>query len=441
MAHSPIITVAITRQTKAVERASFGVLMVLGVHKVFHERIKYFTSPDAVLTEGFSSTDPEYIAVNAALAQNPRPEKVAIGTRHANDVVITPVAVNNAVYTITINSATGALTTFQYTADATATVAEITAGLQALIPGASGLPVSATDDTTSITLSSNPAGSLYSAKLTATLGATLTAGTLVAAETPEVAAAAIKIVDNDWYGIVETLRVQAEVESLAAWVESNKKLFVAPSNDANIINLTDAADTISISAKIKAAAYDRTAAPYFGDLAAFPDAAWFGKQLPTDPGSSTMAFKVLAGIIPDNLTTTQSKNAHDKNASTYEKNGGVNILFEGWVGSGEFIDIIRGIDWTESEIIAAIFSRKVNLPKIPFTDAGLTIIEAEIKTVLAVGVDVGLYTEDPAPNVILPLVANVLAADKAVRTLNNVIFTATLQGAVHHTGVAGVVTL
>ena len=228
---------------------------------------------------------------------------------------------------------------------------------------------------------------------------------------------------------------------MAGWVEANKKLFITASSDADIIDTTDASDTATIAATIKAAAYDRTGVMYSADPSAFPDAAWFGKQLPTDPGASTWAFKTLAGITFDNLTDTQSKNAHDKKCSTYERIGGVNITFEGWVGSGEYIDIIRGIDWTESEMVAAIFARKVNLPKIPYTDAGVTVIEAEIKNVLQTGVDVGLYTDDPAPSVIVPLVSSVLAADKVSRTLNNVTFEATLAGALHKTGVAGVVTI
>ncbi len=438
MSHASIVNVTVTRQTKAVSQAGFGVMMILGTHKRFNELIKFYNELTEMVVDGFATTDDEYIAANAALAQNPRPEKIAVGRRHANQVGVDCNfdVQDNTLYRITISSPTVADVNFDFTSDASATDNEIAAGLQALIPGASGLSVTCTDDLDgTITIDSAVSGDIF----TVALSANLAQEALTATEAPEAAGTAIRLVDDDWYATVLTSRTQAEVESYALWVESNDKLFGTASSDANIINTTDAADTTTIASVLKAAAYDHTSLMYHDAPATFPDAAFFGRQLPTDPGSTSWAFKTLIGISNVIMTSTQTKNAHDKKVNTYTVKGGVNITFEGWVSSGEFIDIIRGIDWTIARISERILSKKVNLPKIPGTDAGIGIIEAEVRAQLAEGVSVGLFTNDPAPIVTVPLQSARSDADKLSRTLNDVTFEATLSGAIHHSVVAGVV--
>ena len=73
-------------------------------------------------------------------------------------VTVTPTATNAATYNVTITMADGtAYTTTDYTADGSATVAEITAGLVALI-NATAVPVTAADATTTYTLTADNLG-------------------------------------------------------------------------------------------------------------------------------------------------------------------------------------------------------------------------------------------------------------------------------------------
>jgi hypothetical protein len=55
----------------------------------------------------------------------------------------------------------------------------------------------------------------------------------------------------------------------------------------------------------------------------------------------------------------------------YTTRGGVNVTEDGVVASGEYIDIIRGIDWLESRLEVAIFTNLVNKRKIPYDDGGI----------------------------------------------------------------------
>ncbi|GAG97040.1 unnamed protein product, partial [marine sediment metagenome] len=65
MSLQDIVNITITRETRAVSRAGFGISMILGIHKRFNERIKYYSTSNAMLIVNggdFDSTDLEYIA-------------------------------------------------------------------------------------------------------------------------------------------------------------------------------------------------------------------------------------------------------------------------------------------------------------------------------------------------------------------------------------------
>lgn len=253
---------------------------------------------------------------------------------------------------------------------------------------------------------------------------------------------AIMAENNNWYGLILTSRTQADQEEAASWAESNKKFSGYGSNDVNTIDQSLSGDTTSLAKKLKDASYVRSFVIYHPDAATiYPESAVFGQILPRDPGSYTVMFKSLAGIAVVYLTDTQSTNARDKNCMIYTEIGGANITQEGQTAEGEYIDVIIFIDWLEARMTENVYSRFVNLPKIPFTDAGIAIVEAELKAVLQLGVDRTGIAEDPAFTVTVPLAASVSTTDKANRLLPDVEFEATLAGAIHAVTINGRVVL
>jgi hypothetical protein len=163
-------------------------------------------------------------------------------------------------------------------------------------------------------------------------------------------------------------------------------------------------------------------------------------MLPTQPGAATWKFKTLAGVSIDTLTTDQSRIAREiKNANTYERIGGINITREGIVSSGNFIDVIIGVFWLESRIEERIYQKLTQLDKVPFTDAGIAIIEAELRAQLEQAVDYGLITSDYVIQV--PKAADVSLVDKAARLLPDVRFSAILAGAIHRVIIQGIVSV
>lgn len=252
----------------------------------------------------------------------------------------------------------------------------------------------------------------------------------------------VQAVDDNWYALALTERTVATVKSAAAWIEPQVKIFGTSSSDSNIINQAVGVDTTSIAAYFNNLGYVRTFVLYHLDADTdFPECAWFGNCLPLIPGSETWKFKKLSGIAYSDLSTTQSLNARNKKANTFEFIGGVGITREGTMAQGEFIDIVRGIDWLTSTIQTFVYSVLVNLPKVPYTDAGITSIEAQIRKALQLGVDNNFIAPEPPFTVTVPRAASVPSIDKANRILKNVKFQATLSGAIHAVQIFGTVTV
>jgi len=264
------------------------------------------------------------------------------------------------------------------------------------------------------------------------------------------ALAAIKLQDDTWYAVIATTRTKSEVEDIASWVESNYKLFGTASADSGVI----ASTTTDIAASLNSNNYDRSFCFYHPDADGtaadpWPEAALFGKALPKTPGSITWMFKSLSGVSTYNLTTSQESNALGKECNIYEEIGGANITREGTVASGEYIDVIRGVDWIQARMTEAVYGLLVRKDKVPFTDPGIASIKAEIQSVLDQAIANGIIAENTDPDTYdgkkyalsVPLASEVSANDKAQRKLTGITFTATLAGAIHYVEVQGVVTI
>ncbi|MCP3686001.1 MAG: DUF3383 domain-containing protein, partial [bacterium] len=161
------------------------------------------------------------------------------------------------------------------------------------------------------------------------------------------ALAAIQAEDDDWYGMTATTRTKADQLLIAAWAETQTKICGFSSNDAGTLTT----GTTDIGAELEALNYDRSYVAYHteSDLSTsdmYPETAWMAEMFAKyDPGNATWMFKTLTGVTADTFTSTQSTNATDKNVNLFQDVGGVDIMFEGTMASGEFIDTMRFVDW------------------------------------------------------------------------------------------------
>lgn len=317
--------------------------------------------------------------------------------------------------------------------------------------------------------------------------------------------------DGDWYCLLAVDRVKANLQAIAASIETKKKISIACSEDADVI----AAGSADLASLLKAAGYKRTAylwhwqggvdvtgasytiaggiatvtknahglrvndpvtfanssgtsingdntvatvptantytvattaadfvgpgtVDYFARYT-FPEGAWAGQELSSDPGSETWKFKQLAGILPSprtSLSPAAESIAIGKNANVYTSLAQVGFTHEGVMAGGRFIDITRGIDWIEQNIQNEIADVLLNAPKVPYTDAGGSILQATIAKVMDRGVAIGLLGplldgSGKFYNIFIPKVANQLPADRSARNFPGITVQAQLAGAVH----------
>ena len=169
------------------------------------------------------------------------------------------------------------------------------------------------------------------------------------------------------------------------------------------------------------------------------EGALFGLMFTKDPGSATYALKTLGGVAAYDIPQSAVSEIEKKNCNWYMKTAGIAITFNGKVGSGEYIDVIQGLDWLEAYIQNQVYAVLVNNDKIPYTDVGVQQIVSPLKVALNRGVNYEIINEDY--EVTYPAVADVSSTDRANRFLPDVKFEAQLSGAIHSTKIQGVVSV
>lgn len=436
-----IVSVSIGSDSVGVQRAGFGVALILSANAAFSERIRYYTSIAGVAVD-FATTTPEYLMATALFSQSVKPTRIAIG-RCANKPTqkysIIPTVANAHVYTVSVNGHE-----YSYTSDGSATNDEIVDALVTAINAGTGDTTTATGPGSSgshvLTLTGNTTGAFDSVSIDEPDFLSLAQDHADPGLSADLDAIALE--NPDFYFVLYPYNSKACILAIAAWAEANDRLYVAATADTKNATLAVGSDsTTSPMGQLKTSAYARTAAIYHPEPSEFADAAWVGRVGPLDPGSETWAFKTLAGVAAVTMTATHITNIKAKRGNYYNEVAGVNITRDGKVSANEYIDVIRFRDWLKAQIEEAIFGHLAAADKIPFTDAGVAIIESDVRAQLTRGVTVGGLAADPAPSVTVPAVADVSDLDKQDRTLPDVKFTATLAGAIQAVTITGVVSV
>ena len=462
-----IIRVTIDRKTTTPTQAGFGTPLIAAYfpQSLQNARVASYSNLTELTTLGFRVNDPVYLAMQSMLAQNPSPPIVKVGRRAGapqQTITITPPAspVEGDVFTVSVsgyaNSAFAGRTMAHDEVSVTAADAETATSLVTKIKLAFGLLNAAT----------GPAGDWSWTAATTTLvieadnttmdgllfGVTVSDNLSIVDNTPDPTSTSlavdlsdINLYDPDWYGFCIDSHgsdgITSEVYKAAEWAESNKKQFVAQTRDTAVASASDASDTTSIGARLKAASFERTMLFYHKNNLQYICAAMLGRALPEDAGSITWAYKQLAGITSQNLTTTEQLNLEAKNVNFLTTLAGVAVTRYGTSSDGEYMDIIRGTDWLAARIQERVYALLIQNDKLPFTDAGIQAVRGEILAQLNQGISRNFIASDPEPTCTVPRASEVSVADKGTRTLNGVTFRATLAGAIHKVAIEGELTL
>ena len=440
-----IIQVVITSDGRGVSRKSFGVPLAIGRHDNYTEEVREYTLSTAttdMVTDGFTTNDPLYRAVRSLAASTPKPEKVLVGrllnsfTQIFTLEVKTGVVETGKVFAFNLVSPAGVVTAISYTAIALDTETIVAAAIAALINAVAGITVPV-PGAAILTATADNVDEMWLITGLNILNwdyADVTVDTSLATEL-----AGLTAINSTWYGLIlADPSSNVRNTALAASIETQERIFGAVTRDTAV---GDGASTTDFMFLANAAQYFRTYGIYSGDQASHAAAAWMGNRFPADPGSSTWSYKVLSGTIVDSLSAGFVTAVKAKKGNYYIEIADAPVTREGRMSSGEWIDVIRGRDWLKVRLQERLFGLLINTPKIPYTNAGIAQVEAQVKAQMTEGIAQTYLSddEDEKPIVTVPLASAVSPANKIARVLTSVTFEATLAGAVHEMRIAGIV--
>jgi len=410
-----IIQITLTRESTPVATASFQIPLILAAFTNFSERTRTYTDFDAV-TDDFSSTDKVYIIAQKLFGQSTVgavPPSIVVGRRQVNSVTFTPTVADSTVYTATVN---GVL--YSFTSGVGATATSIVTGLKAAIGTPAGITVSGTS---TLIVAPTVVGNPWSVRASANLVG-------VNAAPVETWADSLTAVsdDNDvWYALVTETHTPADVQALSAAIQARRKIFGTSSQDT-VVPTNGTTDIAYILDSISAG---RTYGVYLPTAdTEYPEAVWMGSQLAYTPGSNDWDFKRGVGATVSKLNDTARVNLRAKNMNMYTTVGGVNVFQDGNMFDGTPIDQVIIEDWLYARLQEQIYFRLVNTLKVPMTNAGLVIIENEIRSVLSQAEANGAI--DRGWSVTVPDVLEIPANLRALRTAGVFQFRVRLAGSI-----------
>lgn len=410
-----VIQITLTRSSTPVTVASFQIPLILAAFTNFSERTRTYTDFKSV-TADFSSSDKVYTIANQLFGQSTVgavPPSIVVGRRQVDSVTFTPTVVDSTAYTVTLN---GVVYTFTSGVGATATT--IVTGLKAAIGSPTGITVTGT---TTLTLAVTVAGTAWSVKSSTNLVAVNAAPT----ETWANALTAVSDSNDVWYALVAETHTAADVQALSAAITASRKIFGTSSQDI----VVPTTGTTDIASTLKAISAGRTYGVYLPTAdAEYPEAVWMGSQLAYTPGSNDWDFKRGVGATVSKLNDTARVNLRTKNMNMYTAVGGVNVFQDGNMFDGTPIDQVIIEDWLYARLQEQIYFRLVNTLKVPMTNAGLVIVENEIRSVLSQAEANGAI--DRGWSVTVPDVLDIPVTLRALRTAGVFQFRVRLAGSI-----------
>jgi len=427
-----IVSVSITADSTTPSRTGFGTQLIVSYHTRFAENYRLYSSLAEMSADGFQTYDDAYRMAARAFAQNPAPASVCVGRLPAapayrQELTITSAVEGEIVKCTVVAPATGTATEISYTIGAAETTSTVATAVELLIEAVAGVDSAAASAV--ITVTPTTAGRkvhIYGLQ-NCTLVETTVDGNYDDFLTT------LENEYDDWYFITTDTCSQANVNLVATWVASRKKLYFVSTNADN-----ELAGTGTLGSSLST--NERVVILWTVNSHEFAANGWAAVIGVQDPGSITAALKRISGVTTKRLTTTQKNNLETDNINHYLKIARLDRTRPGKTTYGEWIDIRHGIDALEARIQEDAFGLLASAPKVPYTAGGLDLVRATVLASLKVfegkGDVTGLIAEGTS-SVLVPAIADISPTNKSNRELNGVRFSGTLEGAVHALTITG----
>ena len=326
---SNIVDITVTVSPSAVTANQFNQGLFIGLSTVIpsygaNSRLRQYTSTAAMLTDGFITSDPEYIAATIYFSQSPAAQFIWIGCQDAT-----------AISTATINAAgTGWAVGDQFNIVASGG----TYGVGQVTAESGGIP-------SAISIVTQGTGYSVEAATTTAIspstGSGLTLHITAVGESLLQAAVACRAASNIWYGLVVNNPADADNLAISEWADPlwQSTRYYPWSSTVGIANATPSNIALELQTlKLRVlGTYSTTQSGLYPNNI-YAAAAVMGVEMGLNTGLGgsffTTAHKQLAGIAPEPLTQTQYTNLLAAGFNVYANFSPYELYEPGFMSNG-----------------------------------------------------------------------------------------------------------
>jgi hypothetical protein len=430
MTWDPNVSVTVVTGAQAVDRAVFTIPLHLTTGPTFPERTRTYASSAEATADTLLGTLGQ-AAVDAHFAQDLHSPTIMIG--RAGDtpaaMVVTLTIAGTPLENETYRTVINGITT-EIVAGASPTVTSVHTALSAAITtdlAAEAITVGGVDP--DITLTADNAGEpfSYSVAVDPPPGGTAT-GTLTAVLTTPNAGIGSDLdaclAENDsFYGVTTVINsVTATnlitMEAASAWCQINKRLYLAQSNDANVLTATAGNDLAVLAAKNNS----RTAYVWHGTNTELLAVGTMAYKFQADPDevTTTWAYTPTSGISlkSPRLTSTESGNIESQLGNAFMAFGGNAKFGMGITTTDRNLDTWVTADWLEARLfetyVQLLSDFSARNQKIGLNDKDMQVIVNAGQGILDDGVRIG-HLNDGTTSISIPARADMTDADVTAR--------------------------
>lgn len=367
LALSNIVDITVQVSPSAAAVNSFNVGLFVGPSTVIpsygaNSRVRLYTSPTGLLTDGFTVDDPEYVASQVYFSQRPPAAEMAIGRQDLTAIQTMIIHSGNAGTGYAVGD------TFSIThagaSNGIGRVAAVTTGVPtaiAIVQQGTGYPISNANLTAAIT----GTGTGLEVDITA-IGESL----LQASE-------ACRAASGAWYGLTVNAPATQDVLDISAWADplwQSTRFYPFTSDSAVPAGTAD-----NVALQLQELEYRVILQYATTQSGLFPNniyaaVAAMGVEMGLNTGLAnsffTLAHKSLAGIAPEPLTQTQYANLLAASCNVYASFQGYQLEEPGFMSNGApsylWLFLAVYVAQLQSQEMAVL----QNNPAVPQTNAG-----------------------------------------------------------------------
>jgi Protein of unknown function (DUF3383) len=364
---SQIVNVIVEVSPQSPAQPTFNQGLIVGSSNVIpaSQRVREYLSAAAMLSDGFTTNSPEYLAASFYFGQLIPPQVLWVGRQ---DLSAITAAILDPGFGGTGYQVGDVLTLVQVGASG-GTVTVTTIGTGGAVTG--------------IALTTSGTGYAVATGLSATGGHGTGAEFNITSvgESALAALTACRTANFQWWACTVLGAVKADHQAIAAYIQSATPfgMYFYTTADADAL----AGTAGNIFQVLKAASYNRVYGIYattqsgFAPNNIYASAAVMGCAMGLNTGLAnsyfTFKFKTLIGVIPESLSITNITNIENNNGNVYLSYANAYTFQEqGKVANGQFADEILNLDMLSSAIQYGIMNLLTASPAVPLTDVGGT---------------------------------------------------------------------